>query len=202
MELTGGQALVSTLIQNDVKEIFFIPGIQLDWAVEALRQNTGAIRQFVPRHEQSTTYMADGYYRASGNPGVAMVVPGPGVLNAGAGLATAYGSNSKLLFLAGHIHSSAIGQGYGQLHEIKDQTGVIAGLTKWNARVRARSEILLRVDALRAAAAFAAAWAAAPFGCASVPCVGAVATLFDGLVGLAAGAALVAIATLIRKARA
>ena len=141
MELTGGQALVSSLIQNDVREIFFIPGIQLDWAVEALRQNTGAIRLFVPRHEQSTTYMADGYYRASGKPGVAMVVPGPGVLNAGAGLATAYGSNSKLLFLAGQIHSGAIGQGYGQLHEIRDQTGVIAGLTKWNARVRARSEI-------------------------------------------------------------
>src|SRR5487761_1965327 len=141
MELTGGQALVSALIQNGVEDVFFIPGIQLDWAVEALRQNSGAIRQFVPRHEQSTTYMADGYYRTSGKPGVAMVVPGPGVLNAGAGLATAYGSNSKLLFLAGQIHSGAIGQGYGQLHEIKDQTGVIAGLTKWNARVRARSEI-------------------------------------------------------------
>jgi acetolactate synthase-1/2/3 large subunit len=147
MEMTGGQALVANLIRNAVRDIFFIPGIQLDWAVEALRQNAGAIRQFVPRHEQSTTYMADGYYRVSGRPGVAMVVPGPGVLNAGAGLATAYGANSKLLFLAGQVHSAAVGQGYGQLHEIKDQTGLIAGLTKWNARVRARTEISPTLDA-------------------------------------------------------
>ncbi len=147
MDMTGGQALVAGLLRNDVRDIFFIPGIQLDWAVEALRQNAGAIRAFVPRHEQSTTYMADGYYRVSGRPGVAMVVPGPGVLNAGAGLATAYGANSKLVFLAGQIHSAAIGQGYGQLHEIKDQTGLIAGLTKWNARVSARTEIGPTLDA-------------------------------------------------------
>ena len=63
MEMTGGQALVANLMRHDVRDIFFIPGIQLDWAVEALRQNASAIRQFVPRHEQSTTYMADGYYR-------------------------------------------------------------------------------------------------------------------------------------------
>ncbi len=151
MEMTGGQALVANLVRHDVRDIFFIPGIQLDWAVEALRQNASAIRQFVPRHEQSTTYMADGYYRVSGRPGVAMVVPGPGVLNAGAGLATAYGANSKLLFLAGQIHSGAVGKGYGNLHEIKDQTGLIAGLTKWNARVRARSEIGPTLDAAFAA---------------------------------------------------
>src|SRR5690606_25934879 len=129
MEITGGQALVGALRRHGVEDIFFIPGIQLDWAAEALRQET-AIRRYGPRHEQSTTYMADGYYRVSGRPGVAMVVPGPGVLNAGAGLATAYASNSKLLFLAGQIHSAAIGSGYGQLHEIRDQTGLIAGLTK------------------------------------------------------------------------
>lgn len=145
MEITGGEALVGALRRHGVEDIFFIPGIQLDWAVEALRRNK-AIRQYVPRHEQSTTYMADGYYRVSGRPGVAMVVPGPGVLNAGAGLATAYASNSKLLFLAGQIHSAAIGAGYGQLHEIKDQTGLIKGLTKWNTRVKARRDIDTAVD--------------------------------------------------------
>ncbi len=141
MELTGGQALVSALIGHGVRDIFFIPGIQLDWAVEALRQNSGAIRQFVPRHEQSTTYMADGYYRVCGQPGVAMVVPGPGVLNAGAGLATAYACNSRVLLLAGQIHSGALGRGFGQLHEISDQSGVIAGLTKWSACVASRAAI-------------------------------------------------------------
>jgi acetolactate synthase-1/2/3 large subunit len=123
------------LIEQQVDTLFMIPGVQLDWAVDALRQRQSEIRLVVPRHEQTTTYMADGYYRASGKPGVAMVVPGPGVLNAGAGLATAYAANSKVVFIAGNVHSHGIGAGFGLLHEINDQTGLIAGLTKWNTRV-------------------------------------------------------------------
>lgn len=132
MTHTGGQILASSLISHGVTDLFMIPGIQLDWAVDALRQRADDIRLFIPRHEQSTTYMADGYYRVSGRVGAAMVVPGPGALNAGAGLSTAYASNSKVLFLTGQIHSSGVGRGCGLLHEIKDQTGFVAGLTKWN----------------------------------------------------------------------
>lgn len=139
--ITGGQSLVSSLVENQVKDLFVIPGIQLDWVVEALRQRSDEIRLFVPRHEQSTTYMADGYYRATGKVGTAMVVPGPGALNAGAGLATAYASNSKVLFIAGQIRSNGIGKGYGLLHEIKDQTGFVAGLTKWNSMVSSPEQI-------------------------------------------------------------
>ncbi len=126
--------LAASLIEQNVDTLFMIPGVQLDWAVDALRERQDQISLVVPRHEQATTYMADGYYRASGKPGVAMVVPGPGVLNAGAGLATAYAANSKVVLLSGNVHSHGIGAGYGLLHEIKDQTGLIAGLTKWNAR--------------------------------------------------------------------
>lgn len=141
MAPTGGQVLVASLMQHGVDTVFLIPGVQLDWAVDALRERSADIRVYVPRHEQATTYMADGYYRASGKPGVALVVPGPGVLNAGAGLATAFAANSKVLLLAGQIHSSAIGSGFGMLHEIKDQAGLIAGLTKWNHCIRDGSEI-------------------------------------------------------------
>lgn len=146
MSKTGGQLLVQGLIDNGVRDLFMIPGIQLDWAVEALRQRSDEIRLFVPRHEQSTTYMADGYYRASGKVGAAMVVPGPGALNAGAGLATAYASNSKVLFLTGQIHSTGVGRGCGLLHEIKDQTGFVKGLTKWNQFVHSTSDIPAAVD--------------------------------------------------------
>ena len=132
MNHTGGDAVASSLIRHGVTDLFMIPGIQLDWAVDALRRRADDIRLFVPRHEQTTTYMADGYYRASGKVGAAMVVPGPGALNAGAGLATAYASNSRVLFVTGQIHSSGVGRGYGLLHEIKDQTGFVRGLTKWN----------------------------------------------------------------------
>ena len=138
---TGGQALVSSLVQHGVRDLFMIPGIQLDWAVDALRQRSEDIRLFIPRHEQSTTYMADGYYRVSGEVGAAMVVPGPGALNAGAGLSTAYASNSKVLFMAGQIHSTGMGRGCGLLHEIKDQTGFVRGLTKWNHVIASPSDI-------------------------------------------------------------
>ncbi len=146
MTVTGGQLLADALIQNGVRDLFLIPGIQLDWAVDALRQREGEITLFVPRHEQSTTYMADGYYRATGRPGVAMVVPGPGALNAGAGLATAYAANSRVLFVTPQIHSTGVGRGHGLLHEIKDQTGFVAGLTKSHAVVQAPAQMRADVD--------------------------------------------------------
>ena len=146
MTMTGGQALAGSLIDHGVKDLFLIPGIQLDWAVDALRQRASEINLFVPRHEQTTTYMADGYYRASGKIGTAMVVPGPGALNTGAGLATAYASNSKVLFVTPQIHSQGVGKGYGLLHEIKDQTGFVAGLTKWNTVVESADRISATFD--------------------------------------------------------
>ncbi|MFM9884977.1 MAG: thiamine pyrophosphate-binding protein [Burkholderiales bacterium] len=73
---TGGQVLAASLARRDVDAVFMIPGVQLDWAVDGLRGQAGQIRPFVPRHEQKTTYMADGYFQASGKPGIAMVVPG------------------------------------------------------------------------------------------------------------------------------
>ena len=147
MTHTGGKALTEGLIRNGIEDIFMIPGIQLDWAVEALRLQSDNIRFFTPRHEQSTTYMADGYYRATGKPGTAMVVPGPGALNAAAGLATAYASNSQVLFITPQICSAAIGKGYGLLHEIKDQSGFIQGLTKWHQMVESPQGIGSTLDA-------------------------------------------------------
>ncbi len=85
--------------------------------------------------------MADGYARVTGRPGVAMVVPGPGVLNAAAGLATAYACSSPVLLIAGQIASRQIGKGLGLLHEIPNLAQVLAGLTKWSARATQPAEI-------------------------------------------------------------
>ena len=139
--MTGGQALVAQLLKHEVESIFLIPGVQLDWAVDALREQQSRIRVYVPRHEQATTYMADGYARVSGTPGVAMVVPGPGVLNACSGLATAYGSNSPVVMIAAQIHSGGLGKAYGLLHEIKDQSRVLKSVTKWNGLARTVKDI-------------------------------------------------------------
>lgn len=142
----GGRVLADALAAQGVDTVFLIPGTQLDHAVEGLRQRADSLHLVVPRHEQSTTYMADGYYRASGRPGVSLVVPGPGVLNAGAGLATAYASNSKLVFIAAQIHSTSIGAGHGNLHEIPGQSALIAGLGKWHRCVDAPDAINAAVD--------------------------------------------------------
>lgn len=141
MSLTGGQALVGQLKREGVRHVFGIPGVQLDWAVEALRQSRQEIAYLVPRHEQTTSYMADGYARTTGREGVCMVVPGPGVLNALSGLATAYACSARVLFIAGQIPSRALGRGHGLLHEIPDQSGILRSLTKWHGLARSADEI-------------------------------------------------------------
>jgi acetolactate synthase-1/2/3 large subunit len=132
MVTTGGQALVEQLRREGVEVVFGIPGIQLDWAVDALYGASDHIKYVVPRHEQTTSYMADGYARSTGKVGVCMVVPGPGMLNALSGLATAWACNSRVLFIAGQIPSAAIGKGHGMLHEIADQSAILRSLTKWH----------------------------------------------------------------------
>jgi acetolactate synthase-1/2/3 large subunit len=141
MRQTGGTALARQLVQEGVTDVFLIPGIQLDWAVDGLRQCAGEIRSIVPRHEQATSYMADGYARSTGRIGTCMVVPGPGVLNAMAGLSTAYACNSRVLCIAGDILSSAVGKGLGLLHEIRGQTDVLSKVTKWQGRALDRASI-------------------------------------------------------------
>ena len=84
--------------------------------------------------------MALGYAQASGQAGVFAVVPGPGLLNTTAAVATAYGCNAPVLALTGQIPSNAIGKGYGLLHEIPDQLDLIRGLVKWAARIEHVSE--------------------------------------------------------------
>jgi len=141
MQLTGGQALARQLVLEGISDVFGIPGVQLDWAVDGLRQLGNQIHYVVPRHEQTTAYMADGYARTTGRIGTCMVVPGPGMLNAMAGLATAYACNAQVLAIVGNIHSAAIGKGYGLLHEVRNQSEILGSVTKWHAQARTARDI-------------------------------------------------------------
>src|ERR1700680_5346571 len=141
MRLTGGQALARQLALEGITDVFGIPGVQLDWAVDGLRQLGNQIHYVVPRHEQTTAYMADGYARTTGRIGACMVVPGPGLLNAMSGLATAYACNSRVLAIVGNIHSGAIGKGYGLLHEVRNQSAILGCVTKWQAQATTPAEI-------------------------------------------------------------
>src|SRR4051794_36078698 len=120
-EMTGGQALVQSLRVEGVEVIFGLPGVQLDWAFDALYAEQDHIRFIQTRHEQAAAYMADGYARTTGRPGTCLVVPGPGVLNTAAALSTAYACSSPVLCLTGQIQSDLIGKSRGVLHEIPEQ---------------------------------------------------------------------------------
>ena len=133
--MTGGQALVKSLRNHGVDTIFGLPGVQLDGLFNALHDEGNAIRVIHTRHEQGAAYMAFGYAQSSGRVGVYTVVPGPGLLNTTAALATAYACNTPVLAVAGQIPTTAIGRGFGMLHEIPDQLSLIRGLTKWAERI-------------------------------------------------------------------
>ena len=80
--LTGGEAIVSGLVAHGVDTVFGLPGAQVYGLFDAFHQ--AQLKVIGARHEQACGYMAFGYARSSGRPGVFSVVPGPGVLNASA----------------------------------------------------------------------------------------------------------------------
>jgi acetolactate synthase-1/2/3 large subunit len=133
--MTGGGALVEMLRRHGVDTIFALPGVQNDALFVAFYDAGEALRVIHTRHEQGAAYMAFGYARASGKIGAYAVVPGPGLLNTTAALATAYATNTPVLCVSGQIASDQIGRGFGVLHEIPDQLGILQRLTKWAARI-------------------------------------------------------------------
>jgi acetolactate synthase-1/2/3 large subunit len=145
--LSGGEALAKQLAREGIRVVFGLPGVQLYGAIAGLRDEP-SIRFITARHEQATTYMADGYARAGGGIGAALVVPGPGLLNAAAGLSTAYSASSPVLMIAGQVPRRSIGRDVGVLHEVNDQMDAIAGVTKWRRRVLEVGEV---AGAVRAA---------------------------------------------------
>jgi len=138
--MTGGEALVQSLHREGVRVVFGLPGVQLYGVLAALRDEP-SIRFIATRHEQATSFMADGYARAGGDFGTALVVPGPGLLNAASGLSTAYSASSPVLMIAGQIPGASIGKGIGLLHEVDDQLDAIAPITKWRKRVLEVAEV-------------------------------------------------------------
>ncbi len=133
-KMTGGQALAKSLYREGVRVIFGLPGVQLYHLLDGLYDETG-IRFITTRHEQATTYMADGYARAGGSIGTALVVPGPGLQNASAGIGTAYSASSPILVVSGQIERDLIGVDRGMLHEVNDQMDTIRPVTKWASRI-------------------------------------------------------------------
>ncbi len=131
--LTGGEAIVSGLVAHGVDTVFGLPGAQVYGLFDAFHQ--AQLKVIGARHEQACGYMAFGYARSSGRPGVISVVPGPGVLNASAALLTAFGCNEPVLCVTGQVPTQFLGKGRGHLHEMPDQLATLRTYVKWAERI-------------------------------------------------------------------
>jgi acetolactate synthase-1/2/3 large subunit len=131
MKKSGAEILIESLAREKVKDIFGYPGgVVLDIFDRLFDSN---IRQIFVRHEQGGVHAADGYARASGKPGVALVTSGPGATNTVTGIATAYMDSIPLVVLTGQVPSSLIGNDAFQEADI---IGITRPCTKHSYLVR------------------------------------------------------------------
>jgi thiamine pyrophosphate-dependent acetolactate synthase large subunit-like protein len=138
--LSGGQAVVASLRVQGVEVVFGIPGVHNLPIYDALYSER-SIRHILARHEQGAGFMADGYARASGRPGVALVITGPGVTNIATPIADAFADSVPLLVIATSLPGETGGHSWGRLHELKDQLGMARALAGWVHEVRHVAEI-------------------------------------------------------------
>src|SRR5215475_730805 len=128
-----GQALVRLLERHGVDTVFGIPGTHTLELYRGLAQSS--IRHVQPRHEQGAGFMADGYARASGRPGVCFLIAGPGLLNAATPIAQAYSDSIPMLVVSSVADPTASGVAEGHIHELPNQTETMGGLTALSAVV-------------------------------------------------------------------
>ena len=114
-----GEAIGEELRALGVEVVFGIPGVHTIELYRGLER--AGIRAVTPRHEQGAGFMADGYARVSGRPGVCVLITGPGVTNAMTPLAQAYHDSVPLLVVASTTARDALGRGRGALHDVPDQ---------------------------------------------------------------------------------
>lgn len=138
--MTTAEAAVASLIAHGIDTMYCLPGIHNDHLFDALFGAQDKIRTIWARHEQGAAYMALGAQLVTGKPQAYTVVPGPGMLNTAAALLTAYSMNAQVLALIGQIPSRDIGRGFGHLHELRDQAGILQRLADHTAHIKAPHE--------------------------------------------------------------
>ncbi len=132
-QMNGGQALMHSLERMGADIVFGVPGAGQYEAVDALYQHP-AIRYVSTRNEQETTFMADAYAQIAGKPAVALVVPGPGLLYAGAGLVSAFANSSPVLLVTSTNSDPVLRQNQLELRNLQT-------MTKWAVQVESLAEI-------------------------------------------------------------
>jgi acetolactate synthase-1/2/3 large subunit len=149
--LNGADILVARLYAHGVRTIFGMPGSHSTALYDAIQRH-GQIRTILVRNEQAGAFMADGYARVSGRPGVLCTTAGPGATNALTGVAEAWADSMPFLLLAGQVNHDRIHEECGNYHEI-DLESIFKPCTKYCGTVMDNGQIAGMVD--RAFAALA-----------------------------------------------
>ncbi len=126
--MSCGEATVQLLARYGVDTVFGVPGVHtLDFCTGLGKGSP--IKHIQVRNEQGAGFMAEGYARATGKPGVALVISGPGVTNAATALGQSWADSVPVLLLSAEAASYTHGKGWGVLHEVTEQKAVTAPLT-------------------------------------------------------------------------
>ncbi len=140
MSITAGEAAIRLLGKYGVDTVFGIPGVHtLDFYQGMLPH--GPVQHVQARNEMGAGFMAEGYARTSGRPGVALVISGPGVTNAATALGQAYADSVPMLMLSSDAQSASLGKGWGVLHEVTDLHAVTRPLTALSRSARTPQDI-------------------------------------------------------------
>jgi len=135
-----GEELVFQLAKRGVDTVFGIPGVH---TIELYRGLAASgIRHVNPRHEQGAGFMADGYARASGRPGVAFVITGPGLTNTLTAMGQARADSVPMLVVSGVNTLPSLGKGLGHLHELPDQQALVGLVALRSDRVETSADLL------------------------------------------------------------
>ncbi|MEM7349040.1 MAG: 5-guanidino-2-oxopentanoate decarboxylase, partial [Chloroflexota bacterium] len=130
-QMTCGEALMKLLEKYGVDTVFGMPGEHTLTLYQGIANSN--IKHIQIRNEQGAGFMADGYARVSGKPGVCTLISGPGVTNAATAMGQAYADSIPMLIISSVTSTYTLGKGWGCLHEVTDQQAVTAPLTALSA---------------------------------------------------------------------
>ncbi len=136
---TCGEVLVKLLEGYGVEQVFGIPGVHTVELYRGLARSS--IRHVTPRHEQGAGFMADGYARTSGKPGVCFIITGPGMTNITTAMGQAYADSIPMLVISSVQSRSQLGGGRGKLHELPNQSAMIAGVAAFSHTLMSPAEL-------------------------------------------------------------
>ncbi|PMQ12909.1 putative 2-ketoarginine decarboxylase AruI [Pseudomonas sp. AD21] len=136
---TCGEVLVKLLEDYGVEQVFGIPGVHTVELYRGLARSS--INHVTPRHEQGAGFMADGYARTSGKPGVCFIITGPGMTNITTAMGQAYADSIPMLVISSVQTRSQLGGGRGKLHELPNQSALVGGVAAFSHTLMSAAEL-------------------------------------------------------------